>query len=553
MIRLVFGWFLVNGLLMFPLWLAALLGVGPGGAWVALEGALLVGILALLPRRRWSRWLATGAALVLVLVTVVAFADLVFQVALARSLNLFIDLYLLRAVYDLAVGNSGLALTLVYALGILLVLGAATYALGRLMTPPEGKGGPAGALGPKLAGVALVALFAVGWVLVDEVTSDEETPLQAREPFVFPVAQMVRTQTQHHRTARRERDDFASELAGARDSYADVPGLLSKLDGKDVLLTFIESYGMAVLTVPEIAAVMRPRLDTLAQRMSAAGIHLVSGSFTSPTQGGQSWYAHGTVLSGLWLDNQVRYDLLLASDRETLVDDFRRAGHHTAAVFPAITVSWPEGERLGFDDLFTTPNIPYAGPPMYWVTMPDQFTWSFLGNEVRAAAGGKPLFAAAGMVSSHAPWTPILPMLDWDSIGNGAVFERYRAEGHPPERLWVDIEQLRAGYARSIDYSVQAMTGFAERFLDERTLLIVIGDHQAAPWVTGARGNRVPVHVMSRDATLLEPFLEWGFVPGAFPDEGLRPPRMDELRDWLVHAYSEGAPHSLPPTAKGGL
>jgi hypothetical protein len=219
---------------------------------------------------------------------------------------------------------------------------------------------------------------------------------------------------------------------------------------------------------------------------------------------------------------------------------------------PAITMSWPDGDRLGFDDLYTTPNIPYAGPPIFWVTMPDQYTWSFIGNDVRAQAAGKPLFVTAGMVSSHAPWTPILPMLDWDSIGDGRIFERYRAEGHPPETLWVDTNALRRGYAQSIDYSIQAMTGFAERYLDERTLLIVIGDHQAAPWVTGAKGNRVPVHVMSRDPALLEPFLEWGFLPGAIPDaQQQRPPRMDELRDWFVHAYSDSSAAS-PHAAKGG-
>jgi hypothetical protein len=284
--------------------------------------------------------------------------------------------------------------------------------------------------------------------------------------------------------------------------------------------------------------------------MEAAGIHLVSGALTSATQGGQSWYAHGTVISGLWLDTELRYDMFMATDRKTMVDDFRRAGYHTSAVMPAITMTWPDGERLGFDDLYTAPDIPYEGPPIFWVTMPDQYTWSFLQKGVRPQAAGKPLFAFTGLVSSHAPWTPILPVLPWDSIGNGKIFERYRAEGHPPATLWTDIDKLRSGYVRDIEYTLQVMQEFAERYLDDHTLLIVLGDHQAAPWVTGGKGRRVPVHVMSRDPVLLQPFLEWGFLPGAFPDPGTLAPRMDEFREWFVRSYSEGdASTSTTPAA----
>ena len=153
------------------------------------------------------------------------------------------------------------------------------------------------------------------------------------------------------------------------------------------------------------------------------------------------------------------------------------------------------------------------------------------------------------MVSSHAPWVPTLPIVPWESIGNGAAFAPFRQEGHPPEGLWVDIAELRVNYARSLDYALQAMTGFAERYLDDRTLLIVLGDHQAAPWVTGSASPSVPIHVLTRDPALLEPFLAWGLVPGAVPNPVQVERRMDDFRDWFVNAFS-GAP--LPPLAASG-
>jgi hypothetical protein len=99
---------------------------------------------------------------------------------------------------------------------------------------------------------------------------------------------------------------------------------------------------------------------------------------------------------------------------------------------------------------------------------------------------------------------------------------------------------LRDGYAQSLDYSLEAMAGFAERFLDEETLLVVLGDHQAAPWVTGASGPDVPVHVIARDAELLEPFMDWGFRRGALPDPQGPAVRMDAFRGWFVRAFSSG-------------
>jgi len=62
MLRLVSAWVLVNALLMAPHWVAGALTEEPARGWIALEAALVVGLLALLPRRRWSGALAWTAA-----------------------------------------------------------------------------------------------------------------------------------------------------------------------------------------------------------------------------------------------------------------------------------------------------------------------------------------------------------------------------------------------------------------------------------------------------------------------------------------------------------
>jgi hypothetical protein len=244
------------------------------------------------------------------------------------------------------------------------------------------------------------------------------------------------------------------------------------------------------------------------------------------------------------LDNQLRYDLLLASDRRTMVDDFEAAGYRTVAVMPAITMAWPEGVRFGYEEIYDHDRIEYAGPPLNWVTMPDQFTWSFLERTVRSLQPDRPLFAEIGLISSHAPWTPILPVLDdWAGIGDGAVFDPWANAGERPEDLWRDGDRVREAYAMSVGYAVDVLASYAAEFVDDGSLVIALGDHQPAPLITGEEATRaVPVHVMATDPSLLDPFRAWGFVDGALPSPEPAPRPMSEFRDWFVTTFSTVRP-----------
>ena len=523
---------LVNVLLLAPQWLAG----GPGGTWIALEAWLIVGLFAVLPRGRWRAVLAALTALALVLVSLLVFADAVARQSLARPLNLYLDLHLLSAVYNLMVGTLGSAMARLAVLG--LVLGGAVLAwlLAYLLSPTETQRRERIV---RVAGVALIAFFCIALTRVALPGLTERTAL--------PAVRLTTDQVRYFFQMLNERERFAAELAATPGGYASLPRLLLQLQDRDVLVAFIESYGVSALYDPRYAAVIRPRLDDLATRMADAGLHLTTGTLVAPTQGGQSWLSHLTLLSGMWVDNQLRYDLLLTSGRETLINDFSRAGHRTVALLPAITLAWPEGEQLGYDEIFAHRDIDYAGPFLNWVTMPDQFTWSFLEHTIRAAEDIRPLFAEVGLISSHAPWTPILPVLDdWDGIGKGSVFARWENAGERPEDLWRDNDRVREHYALSVDYAINAMIGYAERYVDDRTLLIVLGDHQPAPLITGDTNSRaVPVHVIGGDPVLLQPFLDWGFRGGALPDPDHPAPGMDAFRDWFIRAFSE------PATAPG--
>ena len=66
-----------------------------------------VALFALLPHTRWRRIAAWGAAAVLILGSLLAFADAVFRLSLGRALNLYLDIPLAADAGRLIAGVAG--------------------------------------------------------------------------------------------------------------------------------------------------------------------------------------------------------------------------------------------------------------------------------------------------------------------------------------------------------------------------------------------------------------------------------------------------------------
>ncbi|MCG5514784.1 MULTISPECIES: sulfatase [unclassified Ectothiorhodospira] len=511
---------LLNLVLVLPLWLRF---GEPGAHWIALEAWWLPVLFAWLAAHWTTHAVRATVAVVLILAVAAGLGDAATQHFLGRSLNLYFDLPALASVHHLLVGTLGQTVAVaILALGAVLLLGV-LIAVFRGLRPIPLSGGVAGlALG-------IGALAAVLTVL--EVAGERVVPV-ARTPVVDTLAFQSRQIRETHQ-ARRQ---FESTVADRERPVQPLPGLA----GRDVYLVFVESYGASVTDDPRFSGVVLPRLEAMAPRLEAAGLHAVTGRLNAPILGGQSWLAHASLLSGVWIDNPLWYRLLLELGQPTLVDDFQATGHETLTVMPAITMPWPEGRAYGFDHIFAAADLDYAGPPLNWVTMPDQFTLHRF-NALRASVDA-PLFAKVALVSSHAPWTPILPLIDdWEQVADGQIFAPWGDTEPSPETLWQDMERVRDHFARSVDYSLHVSLDWALRFLEGDALLILLGDHQAAPLIIGeAPSPAVPMHLISRDPQLLAPFRERGFVPGLVPPRPGQPAGMDAFRHWLHADFGPG-------------
>lgn len=519
---------LLTSLVALNLFMLLLLLPGfPHIPWLAAEALVLLGLFLLMPTgpaRSGLVWLVAG---VYGLLAIIAGADALIRQALGRPVNLYLDASLLPASLNLVQSNEAGLMTLGLLLAVVVTVGMLIWGMARVLRHLHR---------PRFARQAGLGCLAVGLVVMIL------APM-GRGPVAATGVALVAKQWQLAQATRQATAEFSrqTESAGAGMQPGPLPGLADI----HVVLGFIESYGISTLTDERYRDLTRARLATISGQLEQAGLHIVSGRLRSPVQGGQSWLAHASVLSGLWVDSQLDYDILLASDYSTLIDDFRLTGHDTVAVMPAITRAWPEGRQLGYDRIYSAASMEYAGPALNWVTMPDQYTWAWFDRRVLAPAR-QPVFAELALISSHAPWVPILPVLeDWQGIGRGEVFEPWRNSGEAPASLWRDPDRVREHFGRAIDYALAVAGDYAARHQEPGTLMVLLGDHQPAPLITGENASRdVPVHLISADPALLEPFLADhgglpGFRAGVMPELEQAGASMAELRGFLQRHFGK--------------
>lgn len=309
------------------------------------------------------------------------------------------------------------------------------------------------------------------------------------------------------------------------------------LQGRDVLVLFVESYGRTFLADEEFSDAAQSRLEKFNDTLTQNGLGARSSWVTSPIRGGRSWLAHATFMSGLDVGNHARFQKLVTSERVSLNRLFSAAGWKTVAVMPSVIKEWPTSIWYGYDEIYNAERMAYAGEDFGWVTMPDQYTLSAFENNIRQPSE-RPLMAEFGLISSHAPWTPLPFKADWETVGDGAVFDGSQRSGEAASTVWQDRDKIRAQYAKSLDYSLDIISEYLARHADD-ALVIIVGDHQPASVIAGwAATSDVPVHIIANSKALLDRLPEDQFIEGMVPDKEGVSMHMGSMREMLGSRFN---------------
>jgi hypothetical protein len=501
---------------------------------IPLEGIVGAALLIVLPfRPRRVAALLMGAGLgVLTLLKVL---DMGFRAVLARRFDPVLDGPLLGNGFDYLDETYGRTAAVAILIGaILLVLGLlviTALAVLRLATVAARFRRPAA--GTVLAMTAAWVVFAL-----------LGTTLYPQSPVASTgTAGLAKLTLQEIPKSLHAQTAFAAEAA--HDPFKEVPAneLLAGLRGKDVVISVVESYGRSALEVPSMAAVVDPALATGAAQLTAAGFSARTGWLTSSTYGGGSWLAHASFQSGLWIDNQGRYRQLTASTRMTLTSAFNKAGWQTVGVEPGNHRAWPEAKFYGYDNVFDSRNLGYTGPKFGWSSMPDQYTLASFQNNVYGKPHA-PTMAEITLTSSHSPWTVIPSMVPWNTVGDGSIFTPMAAGTPDRSTMWEKSSVVKAGYAKSIAYTMSSLTSWAATYGNPNLVLIFFGDHQPVSTVSGAGASHdIPITIVAKDPAVLDRIASWGWGDGLKPGPSTPVWKMSEFRDKFLTAFDKPAVH----------
>jgi hypothetical protein len=321
-----------------------------------------------------------------------------------------------------------------------------------------------------------------------------------------------------------------------QETLRQTPSSLDRLHGANVYVFFVESYGATVVNRPFYVAKSLQALRDVERRLDGNGFSSASGQLESATYGGMSWLAHATFLTGVRTDSQLQYDLLGVNRPSTMARFAHEAGYKTFLIQPNTNRQSRGPDFYDFDETLKFWNFDYVGPPFAWATMPDQYVLDFVRQRVLANQNQTgPFFATYVLVSSHAPWSRVPTMVqDWSRIQNGELYRQLPF--HHANTNWPDFSNASEPYLTSILYDFQVLSDYITRFVSDDSLIIVLGDHQPVSELTDNSPSwAVPVHVISKNASFIQPFLGRGYVPGMVPGQNSAPMESflpDFLRDF---------------------
>lgn len=500
------------------------------GIWwsggLSVELALLV--LALyVARRRWPvdgrgtvMWLAIGWLMLIV----ARYVDVTTQSLFGRSPSLYWDLQFVPDVSAMFAVVASPWRTLAVIAGVLgavaLLYVVARWAMTRLVQATAD---------PRASAVLVPGAVAVCLLGAAQATG-VEIPSTLR--VAAPASQVYAVQA----------GEILMETLGA--GLQDLPPSpvmhsdFSRVRGADVLLIFVESYGVASWERPELADGLVPsrlRLDT---DIRETGRAVSSALVESTTFGGESWLSHLSLLSGIEVRDERTTLRLMAETRNTLVKTFGNAGYRTVAVMPGLLTPWPEGDFYGYDEIYSHAELDYRGPPFGWWDLNDQFALARVDALEIAPLDRRPVFLVMPTITTHAPFTPVPPYQpDWVRLLGDQPYDMADVN-----RAWEDQPDwtnLAPSYVNSMAYAHAMIGGYLRHRADRDFVMVLVGDHQPPALVSGEGAAwSVPVHVISKRPALADRLLRHGFRDGLRPGDQVIA-RMDGLLPILLDAFGD--------------
>ncbi|MFK7848647.1 MAG: CDP-alcohol phosphatidyltransferase family protein [Rhodothermales bacterium] len=298
----------------------------------------------------------------------------------------------------------------------------------------------------------------------------------------------------------------------------------------NIYLLMIESYGRVLMDNEHLRPAYDKLMASFQDQFTQSGWHTASTYSKAPVSGGLSWLSMNSVLSGLFMDNKTFYTRYLSKVHAYphLVRFLKQQGYYTLTLQP------PTKARAGlsvdnhydFDKTVYFDDLHYKGKSYSIWVIPDQYSLGYT-HEHYLPKDSTPFFLFFETATTHAPWSNLPPYLeDWRAFNTETESIEETGEKDSFLTLVQDSYNNRFSkdtpgtvdlYLESIAYDLTLLTDYALNEAPENSLFIILGDHQ--PPLIPSSDYDTPIHVISRNAALLDKFKPYGFEAGLMPPD----------------------------------
>lgn len=310
----------------------------------------------------------------------------------------------------------------------------------------------------------------------------------------------------------------------------------------NIYLLFVESYGSVLYKRPDYRIDYSVLLKQLKRALDQGGWYSTSTLSEAPTWGGGSWLSYTSAQFGLRIDNHPYY--LTLQDKyqyqryphlgSYLQDQGYKTYRLSSLADNLAEDSWERYERMyNVNDWFRFEDLDYTGPLYGWgPATPDQYALNYTRAQIIEREGAEQPFMLFFITqNSHYPFAPVPKLVpDWRTLNQLT---------DQPETI--DDEERehsvrRQDYFNSIAYDLNMLVQFILQNDDKDALYMLIGDHQPPRVSRRADGFDTPIHIISRNESLIAAFQDHGFTPGLWVNDKIPTMKHEGLYSMVVRS-----------------
>ncbi len=285
----------------------------------------------------------------------------------------------------------------------------------------------------------------------------------------------------------------------------------------NIYLIFIESYGSVLYDNPILQEDYLKLTQDKTKKLSNNGWFAASTLSESPVVGGRSWLSYTSFLLGAKIARHRFYQYFVNNPQyqlPTMFKSLKAEGYHSywLSVIEDKRGDIPYDDYqtfYGFDEWIKFNDLNYKGKRFgAFYTPPDQYSLNFAHQHIKAS-DKDPFFLFFISLNSHHPFqTPTTLAENWEVLAN--------QQNQPSNEKQVAIEEA---YASSISYQFDYLVDFITNKGTDNDLFILVGDHQPPILSNQYPAKETPVHIISKDSTLISAFYNYGLGPGLYVND----------------------------------